>query len=172
MATKDEIITAELTDDPLVRGYSGMANAEAKRDDGNITYRTLAQGVFLSDAYQYLSHRNNDPGTGQPQPILVQLEELADLGTVQGVTATSTDQIAAKNLMGFFDKATDAGGLLIFMDFSQAAIRLSWDAMVAVGVLSQSQLDTLKLLSDVPISRWAELGVSPVSTQDIIDAGG
>jgi len=180
MATKNEIIMAELTTDPLSRGYSGMPNAENKRDDGNIMYRTLEQGVFLSDAYQYLSHEAHDPGTAGSNsfPVLTNLRELADDGVIQGIGYPGFPVVAAQNLMGFFAKSTDAGGQLIFMDFNKVSeggikvIDFSWNQMVTVGVLSQVQLDTLKLLSDVPISRWTELGVSPVTTQDIVDAGG
>ena len=166
MDTRDETIASELSGDPLGRTYSGLSD-EAARDDMNSEYRINDQGVWLSDAFQYLSHRNNDPGTGSAWPCLVMLRELAEDGTVQAVAATPDDKVAAENLMGFFSKASDAGGQLIYMDFSQAAISLSWDAMVNVGVVKQSQRDELETLSNVPQSRGVELEVGSLTTTDI-----
>jgi hypothetical protein len=166
MANRDEIIASELATDPLTRGYSGM-NDEQARDDMNTDYRVNAQGVWLSDAYQYLSHRNNNPGGGA-WPILVMIKELAEAGTIQGTpTGTATDQTTGKNLMGFIEKAGDQGGQLIFMDFSQAAISLSWDLMVSLSIMSQSQRDELETLSNVPQSRGAELTVGTLTIADI-----
>jgi len=166
MATRDEVIAEELSVDPLARNYIGMDNPTAAADM-NTEYRTLEQGVWLSDAYQYLSHRNNDPGTGRALPCLVMLQECAENATVDGQVVADDFQLAAKNLMGFIAKSTDAGGELIWMDFSQGAIRQSWDAMVTIGVIDQNQRDTLGTLSNVPQSRGNELKYQDANGRDM-----
>ena len=169
MATRDEIIQNELQFDPLGRDYASMTDEQA-RDSANAEDRTLEQGVWLSDAYQYLSHRNEQPAdspSGQPWPVLVMLQELAESGTVQTMARSESDQVAARNLWGFFAKATDAGGQLIYMDFSQAAIRLSWDAMVSAGVLDPVQRAELETLSNIPQSRAAEIGAPNWTTFEV-----
>ena len=165
--TRDEIIAEELATDPLTRGYAGMSD-DAARDDMNTEYRTIAQGVWLSDLYQYLSHRNCDPGSGfDIWPCLVMLKEARESGTVQGQAIAEDERTAAINLDMFFDHVSDIGGQSIYQDFSQAAIRLSWDAMVSVGVITQTQRDTIPTLSDIPQSRGNELGVGRITTADI-----
>jgi len=168
MPTRNEIINTEITTDPLARGYAGLSS-EKIRDDANTTYRVNAQGVWLSDLYQYLSHEMNDPGTGEEWPVLVMLKELAEENTVQGTP--ENDQFADKvaiNLMGFIDKATDAGGQLIWLDFSKPAIEFTFDTLRNVGVISQVQRDAIENLSDVPQSRAAELGTGTWTTGDVV----
>lgn len=163
--TRDEIIAQELATDPLARGYAGMSD-EAARNDINSEYRSLEQGVWLSDLYQYLSHRNSNPGAGA-WPCLVLLREARESGTVQTVVITDDERTAAINLDMFFDRVSDQGGQSIYQDFSQAAIQLSWDTMVTIGVITQAQRDALESLSYVPQSRGSELTVGSVTTYDI-----
>ena len=124
--------------------------------------------MWLSDLYQYLSHKNSDPGSGfDTWPCLVMLREARFDGTVQGQAIAEDERTAAINLDLFFDHVSDAGGQSIYQDFSKAAIRLSWDAMVSVGIISQTQRDELPTLSNVPESRAAELNTGTWTTADI-----
>jgi len=165
--TRNEIIAEELAADPLGRGYAGMSD-EAARNDMNTEYRVNEQGVWLSDAYQYLSHEMSQPPALNSWPVLVMLKELAELGTLQGTPEPTTNsQEIAINLMGFINKATDSDGQLIFLDFSAFLISFSFDTMRDIGVITQAQRDALPLLSDVPQSRGNELTVGTLTTFDI-----
>ena len=183
MATRDEIIAQELATDPLGRNYAGLSD-DAARDDMNDNYRTLEQGVWLSDLYQYLLHEVHNPRAGtppasRPDACLRMLAELATDGTIQREsttdptnsgtprTITLQDQLAAEHLFGFITKATDAGGQFIFCDFSRGVISQTWDVMVDVGVIGQTERDAIETLSDIPQSRAAELTVPNVTSEEI-----
>ena len=177
MATRDQVIATEIQTDPLNRGYLGALDDDV-RDDINTAYRPFDQGVFLSDLYQFLIEQTFNPPQSQANdgswPVLELMRELSESRTIQGQDKNVAnnplgvnDEVAARHMLSYLQKATDSDNNIIVLDMSKQVNIQSWDLMVADGCISQNTRDAIDDLSDTTQTRGSELGVGSVTTADI-----
>ena len=139
--TDYEVLVAELTDDPLERGYAGMTN-QAAAESLNAVDRTVA-----------------DPTRKTFRDLLREIG-MADAGVIHGklkAAAESNDGVALA-IAAAGDYGTDGG-----LDFSDPATVAGIDTLVAGGVLTSEEGDALKALGRRPVSRAEELGLGVVT---------
>ena len=186
MTTRDDVIATELATDPLTRNYVGLSD-DGARDDINSEYRHFPQGVFLTDLYQYLIEQTFNPpqnlASDGAWPVLLLMQELRDFMQIQGqnkaaddsTILTINDQVAAKHMLSYFGVVTDTTSRTLRLDMSKGVNVQSWDQMVFVGCMNQTQRDAIDGVSDILQSRGTELtfddpvnsSVGSVTTADI-----
>jgi hypothetical protein len=139
--TDYEVLVAELGDDPLQRGYAGMAD-QAAADSLNGVNRTVA-----------------DP-TRKTFRDLLRKGGMADAGIIHGKlkAAAATDDGVALAIGAAGDYGSDGG-----LDFSASETVAGIDMLVAGGVLTSQEADALKSLGQRTVSRAEELGLGLVT---------
>jgi hypothetical protein len=139
--TDYEVLVAELTDDPLERGYAGMTN-QAVAGSFNAVNRTAA-----------------DP-TRKTFRDLLRGIGMANAGIIHGklkVAAEANDGVALA-IAAAGDYGSDGG-----LDFSDATTVAGIDMLVAGDVLDADEGDALKALGRRTLSRAEELGLGVVT---------
>lgn len=162
-------LAAELSTDPLTRGYSAMTDAQAATDL-NTVYRSAPN--VIGEMMKYLinkKHRTNQGGDDTFSPIVGRLEHVSrsndgddPFGRVSGGYAGLDIQHihACSAFLELFRSQH-----LEDLDFGDA--NLPWGFVEASGAWSTTHTSDLQALSDNQISRAEELGLGPVTEGDI-----
>ena len=143
-----EVLVAELTDDPLARGYAAMTD-QAAAETLNAGNRTVA-----------------DPARKTFRDLLREIG-MADAGTIHGklkAAAAGSDGVALA-VAAAGDYGADGG-----LDFSDPATISGIDTLVAGNVLSSDEGDALKALGRKTVSRAVELGLGYVKAGHVEEA--
>lgn len=132
------ILTAELADDPLGRGYSAMTDQEVA-DSLNAANRTQVVSTFATW-----------------RTLLAQVgpEVTATIKAKVDAAAAANPAIAlAADMLKTY---SDGGGL----DLGHAYTRAVIDSLVAAEVLTADEATALKGIAETQVSRAAELGIT------------
>jgi len=146
MATKWEAIKQELTADPIGVGYASMTDQQA------------------ADA---LGARNRARKRPLPTHDIKKYMVLNDLWLQIKQSTTAEAQVALDALatFEFFDVTDAATGALV-----EARLVAILDGLIAKGLITTQNKADILALTNEPISRAEELGVSPVSQVDVAKA--
>lgn len=136
-----EVLIAELTDDPLGRGYAGMTDQEAAQSLNGID-RIVA-----------------DPSRKTFRELL-RVQGMTVAGVIYGKlkAAAVVDDGVALALAAAGDYSPDGG-----LDFSDPAAVAGIDALEAQQALTDTEADALKALGEKRVSRAEELGLGTVT---------
>ena len=181
MAVDLVALNAELTTDPLVRGYAGMGNAAAA-DDLNTFYR---QGPAAEGAlYNYLAKETARDHSSEPVPthILGRLHRVISAFNRLGDAAIGTEIFVGAETPGPFSNLTAEGldachvlletalsdrlGSLI-QDMNEQKFSDMLDFVVGTGVMKPGDATSIKALSDNRQTRAQELGFGTVSAAEV-----
>ena len=145
------IVSDELANDPLARGYAGMTDVEAT-DDLNTEYRDVNYPILL-DAVNYAIRENGK---------WTEYSESAALQTVAG----TYDNQSMKEFMDMFTGFTS----LPEVDMQAAYMDGLIDAMVAEGSMGGAVATALKAFGVRTVSRAVELELGVLRVGDIEEA--
>ena len=135
-----QALNAELTTDPLGRGYSGMSD-EAASIDLNTEYRDVNYPILL-DAVNYAIRENGK---------WTDFREKADLQTVSG----TYDNQSMREFMDMFTGFTS----LPEVDMQAAYMDGLIDDMVTEGSMGAGVATALKAFGEQTVARWVEIGL-------------
>ena len=139
------LLRAELTTDPLARGYAGMSDAAAAASL-NARDRDAAQ-VSSDDVARYILEEGRWP----------ELEDLA-AGTGGYSGATANQRKAARAALAIFTNAR-----LPTIRLKRAKVQAMLDLMVGAGALTAGDKTALNALADAKFTRAEELGLGVVT---------
>ena len=145
------IVSDELANDPLARGYAGMTDVEAT-DDLNTEYRDVNYPILL-DAVNYAIRENGK---------WTEYSESAALQTVAG----TYDNQSMHEFMDMFTGFTS----LPEVDMQAAYMDGLIDAMVAEGSMGGAVATALKAFGVRTVSRAVELELGVLRVGDIEEA--
>jgi len=145
------ILSEELANDPLARGYSGMSD-EAATADLNTEYREVNYPVLI-DAVNY-AVREAGKWTSY--------REKADLQTVEG----TYDNQSMREFMDMFASFTSLPEIDLQGVYMDGLI----DAMVAEGSMGAGVAASLKAFGVQTVSRGTELGIGIVRVGEVEEA--
>ena len=144
-------LSEEITVDPIVRGYSGMTDAEVAFDI-NLEYRDKNYPILL-DAVNYAIRENGK---------WTEYSESAELQTTPG----TYDNQSMHEFMDMFTGFT----YLPSVDMQAAYMDGLIDAMVAEGSMSGPVSTALKAFGLKTVSRGVELGLGEIRVGDVVTA--
>lgn len=168
------ILTTEVGNDPLARGYAGMTDQQVA-DSLNTANRTVPKPVLVKDVLEYLSKQINGTGNNQ-RATLSMVREFAEAGTVRGTapSVTPTASLAArKSACDMVWQMLKYGGLDVFFDVTNANIAAQFvafgpDGTSGPSVLTSTQLQDIQNLAAEVTSRALEIGWGmDVTAEDI-----
>ncbi len=181
MPNKISIIKTEITDDPLARGYSGMADAEVAAD-GYLTYRPI-DTITIENVVKFLLLDNTystDGDDTQDRSIWQRMKEVVSLAIVPISPAppnpwgsssigniTEIQQIKTHQLLDYFTLSAQ-GDLAVDLEDSNFQVYLA--GAQSSGCMSTAQETALLDLANNLQSRWAEMGISNVKEGHVAQA--
>ena len=142
------ILSDELTNDPLARGYAGMTDVQAT-DDLNTEYRDVNYPILL-DAVNYAIRENGK---------WTEYREKAELQTVAG----TYDNQSMREFMDMFTGFTS----LPEVDMQGAYMDGLIDDMVTEGSMGGGVAAALKAFGVQTVSRGVELGIGIVRVGEV-----
>ena len=145
------ILSDELTNDPLARGYAGMTDEEATTDL-NTEYRDVNYPILI-DAVNYAIRENGK---------WTQYREASELQTVSG----TYDNQSMREFMDMFTGFTS----LPEIDMQGVYMDGLIDDMVTEGSMGAGVAAALKAFGVQTVSRGVELGLGTVRVGEVQDA--
>lgn len=167
------ILAAEINNDPLSRGYSGL-NDQQVADSLNTSDRTVSRISYVGAVRSYLSTQINGTGINQ-RSVLALLAEFADSGTVRGAVpsvtpSTSLDarRSAAQMIVFMLRYGSDTEGFLVNdANVESQFVSIGPDGNAGPSILSNSQLLDIAALAEESVSRGVEIGWGIATNDDI-----
>lgn len=167
------VLIAELSTDPLGRGYAAMSDEEAA-DDLNLAYRPGSRIATVQDVQAYLITQINGTGVNQ-RSVMGLIQEFAELGTVRGVAPTvspvnSLDarRSACQMIWYMLRYGMPESGFPVDDTNIQAQfVAIGPDGGNGPSVLDANQLTAIAALGTRLLSRSEELGQGMVEARDI-----
>ena len=164
-------LAAELTVDPLARGYSAMSDSEAAADL-NTEYRPAKN--FITAMMEYLvnkKHRTNQGGDDTFSPIIGRLYHIArsndgddPFSRAGAYTGLDIQHIhACQTFITIFESSQ-----LEDLDYNDT--NLPWGFVEASGAWSTTHTSEMQALSNNQISRAVELGFGVLRDGDVVYA--
>lgn len=144
------ILTNEITNDPLHRGYASMTDATVAGDLNSI-YRTMTVDMPVSSLRQYIYMYGI-------WPVLAACAANTAGNPAAAGTAATIIQAIAPGAFGVLETSKAS---------VYSAVSNMTTAMVTANVISQMQAAQIMALASGPVSRAAELALPPVAHQDI-----
>ena len=142
-----EILRAELNDDPLSRGYSGMDD-EAASASLNAKDRTRLEPIGSAELLAWSASGGR----------LARLKSAAETG--------ANDEVKSLAEAAYLMVTRDGTSLDLSLPDRVAFLH----GLVAAGILTSTESDSLVSLATVSISRAEELGISFVRTGEVAAA--
>lgn len=166
-------LAAELSGDPLGRGYAGMTDAEA-HTDLHTAYRDVPRQVSVDAVRQYLIAEIDGSGIDQRSTIAL-LREFAEKGTVRGEVPTvqpSTSLAArqsAAEMIWYMLQREDRDALFEVSNTNIAAqfVSIGPDSGNGPSVLTNTQLLAIANLAVQTVSRVVELDIAGTDEAEI-----
>jgi hypothetical protein len=164
-------LSDEIINDPLVRGYVGMTNAEVLAD-GYTFYRS-APTITIDIAIKFLLMENTHKTDGddtQDRSIWQRMNEVVSLAIVpSGASAnpwgstvidtiTEIQQIKVHQLLEFFTLSAQGN---LPLDLANSEFQVYLTGAESAGCMSAAQKTAFLALADNLQTRWGELGLAP-----------
>lgn len=147
-------LRAELDNDPLTRGYSGMGD-EAAANSLNAVTRTCYEPISSAEL---LAWSGNGATDGSVPCRYERIQEAA------ATNASHSVRGAAIAALGMIERPDTS------LDLNKPDRMLLLDALVAGGVLTAGEKTELLTMATVACSRAAELGLGNVTPSNVADA--